>query len=73
MVDEDGSFETSISTLHMVATQRDFIRQNLRLRCSAAIHDVYWQITEKSASEDVRHRYVDADVFDNVTETKMAI
>lgn len=58
MVDEDGSFETSISTLHMVATQRDFIRQNLRLRCSAAIHDVYWQITEKSASEDVRHRGV---------------
>ncbi|KAI5710308.1 hypothetical protein M8J75_007527 [Diaphorina citri] len=55
-VDPDGAYETSISSLRLKTSRRDFIGQNLRLRCTASIHDVYWKTTEKATVEDVKHR-----------------
>ncbi|KAI5750660.1 hypothetical protein M8J77_000117 [Diaphorina citri] len=55
-VDPDGAYETSISSLRLKTSRRDFIGQNLRLRCTASIHDVYWKTTEKATVEDIKHR-----------------
>jgi hypothetical protein len=48
----DGERESSYLGLRMVVKPHHFILGRLKIRCSAVIHDIYHQSTEKSVEEE---------------------
>jgi hypothetical protein len=48
----DGERETSYLGLNMLVKPHHFLHGRLKIRCSASIHDVYYQSTEKSVEEE---------------------
>ncbi|KDR08348.1 hypothetical protein L798_01306, partial [Zootermopsis nevadensis] len=48
----DGERETSYLGLKMVIKPHHFPHGRLKIRCSASIHDIYYQSTEKSVEEE---------------------
>uniref|UniRef100_A0A182NU49 Uncharacterized protein n=1 Tax=Anopheles dirus TaxID=7168 RepID=A0A182NU49_9DIPT len=47
-----NEFETSLASIHFVAGSHHFVNGKLKIRCTARIHDIYLQSTERSIDED---------------------
>ncbi|XP_052864285.1 uncharacterized protein LOC128270900 [Anopheles cruzii] len=47
-----NDFETSLVGIHFVASSHHFMNGKLKIRCTARIHDIYLQSTERSIDED---------------------
>ncbi|XP_035917520.1 uncharacterized protein LOC118514629 [Anopheles stephensi] len=54
-----NDFETSLAGIHFVVGSHHFVNGKLKIRCSARIHDIYIQSTERSIDED-RPRVISA-------------
>ncbi|XP_035772869.1 uncharacterized protein LOC118456325 [Anopheles albimanus] len=54
-----SDLETSLVGIHFVASSHHFINGKLKIRCTARIHDIYLQSTERSVDED-RPRVISA-------------
>ena len=48
----DGERESSYLGLNMTVKPHHFSNGHLKIRCSASIHDIYYQSTEKSVEEE---------------------
>jgi hypothetical protein len=48
----DGETESSYLGLEMTVKPHHFSHGHLKIRCSASIHDIYYQCTEKSVEEE---------------------
>ncbi|XP_055594304.1 uncharacterized protein LOC129745328 [Uranotaenia lowii] len=57
--DHKTELETALLGLHFVASSHHFLNGKLKIRCSAQIHDIYLQSTEKSIDEE-RPRVISA-------------
>ncbi|KAL5281389.1 hypothetical protein ACFFRR_005032 [Megaselia abdita] len=47
-----GEMETAFSNIQFIINSQHFNDGKMKIRCTAHIHDVYWQTTEKSIEED---------------------
>ncbi|XP_049284170.1 uncharacterized protein LOC125764226 [Anopheles funestus] len=54
-----NEFETSLAGIHFVVGSHHFVNGKLKIRCTARIHDIYLQSTERSIDED-RPRVISA-------------
>ncbi|XP_050077979.1 uncharacterized protein LOC126564898 [Anopheles maculipalpis] len=54
-----NDFETSLAGIHFVVGSHHFVNGKLKIRCTARIHDIYIQSTERSIDED-RPRVISA-------------
>ena len=52
VTERDGERESSYLGLKMVVKPHHFSHGRLKIRCSASIHDIYYQSTEKSIEEE---------------------
>ncbi|KAJ9595401.1 hypothetical protein L9F63_013410, partial [Diploptera punctata] len=50
--ERDGERESSYLGLKIQIRSIDFVNGRLKIRCSASIHDIYYQSTEKSIEEE---------------------
>ncbi|ETN63873.1 hypothetical protein AND_004398 [Anopheles darlingi] len=57
--DRKNDLETVLVGIHFVASSHHFINGKLKIRCTARIHDIYLQSTERSVDED-RPRVISA-------------
>ncbi|CAH0386014.1 unnamed protein product, partial [Bemisia tabaci] len=61
-VDPTTDLETSSSTLELKVTPRHFNADgDLKIRCTANIHAIYWQTTERSAEQELARHSADRD------------
>uniref|UniRef100_A0A182VUG8 Uncharacterized protein n=1 Tax=Anopheles minimus TaxID=112268 RepID=A0A182VUG8_9DIPT len=54
-----NDFETSLAGIHFVVGSHHFVNGKLKIRCTAKVHDIYSQSTERSIDED-RPRVISA-------------
>lgn len=62
-----GELETSTSILELPLQTHHFNKQGrLKIKCTASLHSLYWQTTEKSAEEEKpRNHFMHNDVIDS--------
>ncbi|KAF6216322.1 hypothetical protein GE061_000663 [Apolygus lucorum] len=50
--DSERGLETAVSTLTLSLHHHHFVGGRIKVKCTASIHNIYWQTTENSAGEE---------------------